>query len=274
MKETKKRERLDLLVMERFPGISRSRARAEIMSGQVLVKGQVCSKPGMLYPRDVELILLEARPRYVSRGGVKLAGALADLELTVEGLSVLDVGASTGGFTDCLLQHGARRVIALDVGYGQLDWDLRRHPRVTVLERYNIRHLRPQDLPGTPDLAVVDLSFISLKLVLPVLKENRLPALLALVKPQFEVGRSEASRGKGVIRDPRLHRSVLRDLVSFACETGYCAAALSYSRLPGAKGNLEYFIYWKLRGGACSCRRGLEQEISGLVSRAQRDLVK
>ena len=188
--------------MEHFPGISRSRARAEIMSGRVLVEGQVCSKPGLLYPRDAEILLLEPRRRYVSRGGFKLAGALDDLGLTVEGFTVLDVGASTGGFTDCLLQHGARRVIALDVGYGQLDWALRRHPQVTVLERYNIRHLRPQDLPVAPDLAVVDLSFISLKLVLPVLKENRLPAILALVKPQFEVGRSEASRGGGLSAIP------------------------------------------------------------------------
>lgn len=274
MKEAKKRERLDLLLMEHFPGISRSRARAEIMSGRVLVEGQVCSKPGLLYPRDAEILLLEPRRRYVSRGGFKLAGALDDLGLTVEGFTVLDVGASTGGFTDCLLQHGARRVIALDVGYGQLDWALRRHPQVTVLERYNIRHLRPQDLPVAPDLAVVDLSFISLKLVLPVLKENRLPAILALVKPQFEVGRSEASRGRGVIRDPRLHRSVLCELVAFACETGYCAVDFCYSHLPGPKGNLEYFVYWKLRRGECSCRRELEEEISRLVSRARQDLVK
>lgn len=274
MKEVKKRERLDLLLMERFPGISRSRACAEIMSGRVLVEGRVCSKPGMLYHRDAEILLLEQGERYVSRGGIKLAGALADLGLTVTGLSVLDVGASTGGFTDCLLQHGACRVIALDVGYGQLAWELRRHPQVTVLERCNIRYLRPQDLPWTPDLAVVDLSFISLKLVLPVLKENRLSAVLALVKPQFEVGRKEAGRGRGVIRDPRLHHSVLRDLAGFACETGYCAAALSYSRLPGPKGNLEFFIYWKLRHGECVCLRGLEQEISGLVRRARRDLVK
>ncbi|NLA11048.1 MAG: TlyA family RNA methyltransferase [Firmicutes bacterium] len=271
----KKRERLDLLLMERYPGISRSRARAEIISGRVLAGGKVCSKPGTLYPRETEIFLQEPVQRYVSRGGFKLAGALADLELTVDGLSVLDVGASTGGFTDCLLQQGARRVIAVDVGYGQLAWTLRRHPQVTVRERCNIRHLRPQDLPWAPDLAVVDLSFISLKLVLPVLKEHRLPAVLALVKPQFEVGRREADRGRGVIRDPRLHCFVLQELTEFACQTGYCTEKMSYSRLPGPRGNLEYFVYWSLPpSGRCACPEKLEEEIGALVSRAWRDLVK
>ena len=185
MKKRQGRERLDLLLLERFPGLSRNRVRA-----------------GMLYPRDAQITLLEPGQRYVSRGGFKLAGALDDLGLAVEGRTVLDVGASTGGFTDCLLQRGAGRVIALDVGYGQLDWSLRHHPQVTVMERFNIRHLRPQDLAEMPDLAVIDLSFISLKLVLPVLRENGIPVILALVKPQFEVGRSEAGKGKGVIRDP------------------------------------------------------------------------
>lgn len=271
----KKRARLDLLLMERYPGISRSRARAEIISGRVLAGGKVCSKPGTIYPRETEISLREPEVRYASRGGFKLAGALADLGLTVAGLSVLDVGASTGGFTDCLLQHGARRVIALDVGYGQLAWTLRRHPQVTVLERCNIRHLRPQELPWAPDLAVVDLSFISLKLVLPVLKEHRLPAILALVKPQFEVGRKEADRGRGVIRDPRLHCAVLQELTEFACQTGYCTGAMSFSRLPGPRGNLEYFVCWSRReSGICTCPEELAGEIPALVSRAWSELVK
>ncbi len=271
----KKRERLDLLLMERYPGICRSRARAEIISGRVLVEGRVCSKPGMLYPLEAKISFREQGARYVSRGGFKLAGALTDLGLNVGGLSIIDVGASTGGFTDCLLQQGARRVIALDVGYGQLAWTLRRHPQVTVLERCNIRRLRPQDLPWSPDLAVVDLSFISLKLVLPVLRELPIPAVLALVKPQFEVGRREADRGRGVIRDPRLHRSVLLELTAAACENGYCTARMSYSHLPGPKGNLEYFVYWKQRsGGECSCQVDLEAAIAALVSRARHDLEK
>ncbi len=274
MKKRQGRERLDLLLLERFPGLSRNRVRAEIMSGRVLVEGQVCSKPGMLYPRDAQITLLEPGQRYVSRGGFKLAGALDDLGLAVEGRTVLDVGASTGGFTDCLLQRGAGRVIALDVGYGQLDWSLRHHPQVTVMERFNIRHLGPQDLAEMPDLAVIDLSFISLKLVLPVLRENGIPVILALVKPQFEVGRSEAGRGKGVIRDPHLHRAVLRDLIGFACDAGYCAAALTFSRLPGPRGNLEFFIYLKISDGGCSCPVEIEEEISEVVNRAHRELVK
>lgn len=261
--------------MERRPELSRSGARGEIMSGRVLVEGRVCSKPGMLYPRDAQITLLEPPQRYVSRGGIKLAGALDDLTLEVEGLTVLDVGASTGGFTDCLLQRGAARVIALDVGYGQLDWTLRNHPRVTVMERFNVRRLTAQHLPQKPRLAVIDLSFISLKLVLPVLQEAGLPALLALVKPQFEVGRSEAGRGRGVIRDPRLHREVLQDLTGFACAAGYCTAALTFSRLPGPRGNVEFFLHLKSSGGAaCACLPGMAAEILAVVAAAQGELVK
>lgn len=274
MKEPKRRERLDLLLMKRFPDLSRARAQSEIMSGRVLVEGEVCTKPGVHHPGDADIELREPARRYVSRGGDKLAGALLDLGLDVSGCSVIDVGASTGGFTDCLLQHDTRRVIALDVGYGQLAWKLRQHPRVTVLERCNIRHLQPRDLPWEPELAVVDLSFISLKLVLPLLAEIKIPAVLSLVKPQFEVGRREAGRGRGVIRDPRLHRSVLRELSAFGCKAGYCARALSYSRLPGPRGNLEYFVYWKRRRGECICPGILEEEIERVVAEAHRELVK
>ncbi len=274
MNKKQDRRRLDLLLTERYPALSRSRARGEIMSGRVLVEGRISSKPGMLYPRDARITLLEPQQRYVSRGGVKLAGALDDLALEVKGLTVLDVGASTGGFTDCLLQRGAARVIALDVGYGQLDWKLRRHPQVTVMERFNIRRLRAQDLPHKPHLAVIDLSFISLRPALPVLKEAGLPALLALVKPQFEVGRSEADRGRGVIRDPRLHRAVLHDLAEFACADGYCTTALTFSRLPGPRGNLEFFLHLKSGAGACRCLPGIAAEISGIVEAAHRELVK
>jgi 23S rRNA (cytidine1920-2'-O)/16S rRNA (cytidine1409-2'-O)-methyltransferase len=274
LKQKGERQRLDLLLQERFPGLSRSRARAEIMAGRVLVEGKPCTKPGTFHPRDAAITLLEPAQPYVSRGGVKLAGALDDLGLEVAGLTVLDVGASTGGFTDCLLQRGAAQVIALDVGYGQLDWKLRQHPQVTVMERFNIRHLKPQHLPVIPDLAVVDLSFISLKLVLPVLKENGIPLVLALVKPQFEVGRAEAGRGKGVIRDPRLHKTVLQELVAYACARGYCASALTFSRLPGPRGNLEFFVLWKSTDGGCACRKEIEAEIAGVVERAHRELAK
>ena len=142
------------------------------------------------------------------------------------------------------------------------------------MERFNIRHLKPQHLPVIPDLAVVDLSFISLKLVLPVLKENGIPLVLALVKPQFEVGRAEAGRGKGVIRDPRLHKTVLQELVAYACARGYCASALTFSRLPGPRGNLEFFVLWKSTDGGCACRKEIEAEIAGVVERAHRELAK
>lgn len=274
MSKKQDRLRLDLLLMERCPELSRSRARGEIMSGRVLVEGRPASKPGMLYPRNAQITLLEPEQRYASRGGVKLAGALDDLALEVEGLVVLDVGASTGGFTDCLLQRGAAGVIALDVGYGQLDWKLRRHPRVTVMERFNVRRLKAQDLPRKPHLAVIDLSFISLKPVLPVLGEAGLPALLALVKPQFEVGRSEAGKGRGVIRDPRLHRAVLQDLIASACAAGYCTAALTFSRLPGPRGNVEFFLHLKGSGGPCSCLPETEAAVAAVVDAAHRELVK
>lgn len=274
MKKKQERRRLDLLLMARRPEFSRNRARAEIMARRVLVGGEVASKPGALYPSDAEITILEPQQRYVSRGGFKLAGALDDFALDVEGLAVLDAGASTGGFTDCLLQRGARLVMALDVGYGQLDWSLRRHPRVAVMERFNIRRLRARDLPEKPGLAVVDLSFISLKLVLPVLKESAIPELLVLIKPQFEVGRSDAARGKGVIRDPGLHREVLADLLGFACAGGYCTAGLTFSRLPGPRGNLEFFARLRDAGGGCSCPGELAEMVSGVVARAHQELVK
>ncbi|HOB87245.1 MAG TPA: TlyA family RNA methyltransferase [Bacillota bacterium] len=247
MREKNRRARLDELLVERSLAPSRSRARAEIMAGRVLVEGQVCDKPGALVSREAFIQLREPANPYVSRGGLKLEGALEELGLSVEGLIVLDVGASTGGFTHCLLEKGALHVIALDVGFGQLDWRLRRDPRVTVMERFNVRHLQPQQLPRTPDLATVDVSFISLRLVLPVLKAAGVDRVLALVKPQFEAGRAEASRGRGVIRDPAVHRAVLLELVEFARGQGYYCAGLVPSRWPGPRGNREFFLYLTVR---------------------------
>jgi len=237
--------RLDQLLMEKYPSLSRSKLQALIMAGKVAVNGNTFDKPGMLVESDAELVIIEPDNPYVSRGGLKLAGAIEDLRLDVAGLTVLDAGASTGGFTDCLLQKGAAKVIALDVGYGQLDLKLRDDPRVVVLERFNVRNLRSEDINEKVDIATVDLSFISLKLVMPVLFRLPVPALLALVKPQFEVGRAEAGRGRGVIRDPALHRTVLKEIVFAATETGYSFRGLTYSKLPGPKGNLEYFLLLK-----------------------------
>lgn len=245
-KENSSRVRLDLLLVERGLYPSRARARAAIMAGRVKVEGRVYDKPGTTFLREAPIELILPDHPYVSRGGIKLETALSDLGLKVEGQVVLDVGASTGGFTDCLLKHGARTVYALDVGYGQLDYRLRNDARVVVLERFNVRYLKPDVLPVVPDLATVDVSFISIKLVLPVLRKAGLPAVLALIKPQFEAGRIEVSRGRGVIRSVKIHRSILRDLTGYAALQGYRTAGLTFSRLPGPKGNLEFFAYWKM----------------------------
>ena len=234
--------RLDQLLQEKYPTLSRSRLQSLIMAGKVTVNGTTFDKPGMSVESDSELVIIEPDNPYVSRGGLKLEGAITDLRLDLTGLTVLDAGASTGGFTDCLLQNGAAKVIALDVGYGQLDHKLRNDPRVVVLERFNVRNLRPEDVGDCVDFATVDLSFISLKLVLPVFFRLPVPALLALVKPQFEVGRADAGKGRGVIRDPVLHRSVLEEVIFAAADIGYSFRGLTYSRLPGPKGNLEYFL--------------------------------
>ena len=272
MKRRESPLRLDRLVAERFPGLNRSRARAEIMAGRVLVEGRVCDKPGFPVSPEAGITLQLPENPYVSRGGLKLKGALEDLPVAVDGRVVLDVGASTGGFTDCLLKNGARRVYALDVGYGQLDWSLRRNPAVVVMERFNIRRLKPQDLPEIPAMATVDVSFISLKLVLPVLAAAGIDAVLALVKPQFEAGRSEVNKGRGVIRDPAVHRAVLLDVINFACRTGYCCRGLTFSRRLGPRGNIEFFVYCSRAAGTCRCAAELEETVAGVVAHAHREL--
>jgi 23S rRNA (cytidine1920-2'-O)/16S rRNA (cytidine1409-2'-O)-methyltransferase len=205
--------------------------------------GERAAKPGQLVDPDV-VVAVDERPRYVSRGGVKLANALAAFgDLSVAGRSALDVGASTGGFTDCLLQAGAEHVVALDVAYGELDWRLRNDPRVTVLERVNARGLRAADLPYAPDLVVADLSFISLTKVLPALLRCVAPRfdVLAMVKPQFEVGRERVGKG-GVVRDADARRDALVAVASCARALGASVLGFASSGLPGPKGNLETFV--------------------------------
>lgn len=273
MKDNTAPRRLDLLLVERYPELSRSRIQGEIMAGRVRVNGQVCDKPGALVSSDAAVKLSAPDNPYAGRGGLKLEGALEDLSLLVEDLVVLDVGASTGGFTDCLLQKGARRVYAIDVGYGQLAWPLRQDPRVKVIERFNIRKLKSEHLPEAPDLAVIDVSFISLKLVIPVLRAAGVPALLALIKPQFEAGRAQADKGRGVIRDPGVHRAVLLELLDFACRVGYSCSGLTYSRRPGPRGNLEFFALWTDPGGGpCRCPKETAALILPVVEQAHRML--
>ncbi len=234
------RQRLDLLLVERGLVESREKARARIMAGQVLVEDRPVSKPGTLVDTQARLRLL-AEPRYVGRGGDKLEHALRAFALDVTGLVCADVGAGTGGFTDCLLQHGARRVYAIDVGYGQLHPRLRDDPRVVVMERTNARYLGR--LPEPLDLATVDVSFISLTKVLPAVAANLRPggSIVALFKPQFEARRGEVPR-KGVIRDPLLHATLIGRFVAWATGQGYRVLGPVRSPLPGAEGNLEFFF--------------------------------
>lgn len=250
-----RKQRLDTLLAERGLFSSRSRAAASVMAGEVCVgpERRRAQKPGEQVAVDVAVSVAE-RPRFVSRGGIKLENALAGTGVAVAGRRALDVGASTGGFTDCLLQHGAAAVLAVDVGYGELAYSLRTDPRVHVLERSNARSLEPAivhaALPGTelPDLAVVDVSFISLTKVLPAVLDCLAPAceLLALVKPQFEVGRTRVGHG-GVVRSAEDRRSALTAVGLTAHELGLLVLGFCSSGLPGPKGNRETFL-WLARG--------------------------
>lgn len=236
------RQRLDQLLVERGLSESRARARALILAGQVLVNGQRADKAGQLVPADSEVRVLEALP-YVSRGGLKLEAALEGFGIRVEGRVCLDVGASTGGFTDCLLQRGARRVYAVDVGVGQLDWKLRGDPRVVVREGVNARYLSPEDLGEPVDLAVCDVSFISVTLILPrlvpLLKETG--EMVILIKPQFEVGRGQVGKG-GIVREPELHRAACARVEEAAAKLGFRSSMME-SPIRGAEGNQEFLLY-------------------------------
>jgi 23S rRNA (cytidine1920-2'-O)/16S rRNA (cytidine1409-2'-O)-methyltransferase len=242
------RERLDVLLHKTGLAESREQARRLIMAGQVSVGGATVDKPGTRVVPTAALHI-EARPRYVSRGGLKLEAALTAFAVDVRGLVAADIGASTGGFTDCLLQHGAARVYAVDVGYGQLAWGLRQDRRVVVMERVNARHL--QTLPEPIDLTTIDVSFISLKLVLPAVIPLLKPIgqIVALAKPQFEAGRTQVGKG-GVVRDSAVHHAVLRDLLAWASAHGLQTQGLIASPLRGPAGNIEFLVHWLLACGA------------------------
>ena len=240
-----RRLRLDALLAERGLFPSRSRAAASVLAGEVRIggDGRRAQKPGQLVDADVALSVDQA-PAYVSRGGIKLANALDRLEIDVTGVDALDVGASTGGFTDCLLQRGAARVAAVDVAYGQIDWALRSDPRVTVIERVNARALELGMLPFAPGVIVIDVSFISLEKVLPAVlgcAAERFDCL-AMVKPQFEVGRERVGKG-GVVRDPALRREVLEAVAHRGAVLGASVQGFASSGLPGPKGNRETFVW-------------------------------
>ncbi len=241
--------RLDRLLVDRGLVANRERARRLVMAGEVLVGDRPVTKPGTTVSPAAELRLRIPASPYVSRGGEKLAGALDAFGLVVDGCVALDVGASTGGFTDCLLRRGARRVIAVDVGYGQLAWTLRQDPRVVVLERVNARTLDPARLPETPTLATVDVSFISLALVLPAVVRGLVPGgtIVALVKPQFEVGRAAVGKG-GVVRDPADRAAAVAAVRAAAEALGLVVRGEAESVLAGPKGNREVFLHLDLPG--------------------------
>jgi 23S rRNA (cytidine1920-2'-O)/16S rRNA (cytidine1409-2'-O)-methyltransferase len=238
--------RLDHLLVARGLAPSRERARARILAGEVTVAGAPISKAGTLVDPNADVALRAPDHPWVGRGGIKLAHALDAFGLDVSGLTALDVGASTGGFTDVLLQRGARHVVALDVGHGQLDWRLRSDPRVTVIEGANARYLRPEDLPptvGTIGLVTIDVSFISLRHILPAVRGLVAPGgrVIALVKPQFEAGRAEVGKG-GVVRDPAIHARVVDEVVRDAHRVGLDRLAVEPSPVTGAEGNREFFL--------------------------------
>ena len=243
----KNKKRLDVLLTERLYAETRSKAQAIIMSGNVYVNGQKADKPGMSFEETVEIEVRGAVCPYVSRGGLKLEKALRDFGVKPEGFVCSDSGASTGGFTDCLLQQGAKKVFAIDVGYGQLDWKIRSDERVVVMERTNIRYVTPDDLGEPLDLSVIDVSFISLKIVLPTIKTLLKPTgqVLCLIKPQFEAGKDKVGK-KGVVREPETHKEVLDSFVALANELNFKILGLTFSPVKGPEGNIEFLGHLSL----------------------------
>ena len=240
------KRRLDCLLVERGLIVSRELARRMVLAGEVLVNGHPCTKAGHPVPTDAE-VTVKARPRFVSRGGDKLQAAFDELGLDVREADCIDIGASTGGFTDCLLQHGARHVVAVDVGKGQLHWNLRTDPRVTVIEGCNARFLTAADVPLMPSVATFDVSFISLTLVMPPVTQMLTPggALVTLIKPQFEAGREHVGKG-GVVRDAAVHEAVVARIRAFGTTTlGLRWVGCCESPIRGPAGNVEYVALWR-----------------------------
>lgn len=245
------KERLDVQLVERGLYDTRERAKAAVMAGLVYVDGERAEKAGTKLLRSVTITVKGAVHPYVSRGGLKLEKAIRQFRFDLQDRILIDIGASTGGFTDCALQNGASRVYAVDVGYNQLDWSLRNHPRVTVMERTNFRYLKPEDLPGPlPERASIDVSFISLQLILPALKPMLAVGgeVVALIKPQFEAGRDKVGKS-GVVRDPQTHREVLQRVLAFADEIGFSLRGLTYSPITGGEGNIEFLAHWSAESG-------------------------
>ena len=264
----KNKKRLDVLLVEQGYADSRTKAQAIIMSGMVYVDGQKADKPGMSFDETLPLEVRGATCPYVSRGGLKLEKALRDFGVDPTGYVCSDSGASTGGFTDCLLQQGASKVFAIDVGYGQLDWKIRSDPRVVVMERTNVRYVTPEQLGEPLDLSVVDVSFISLKIVLPVIKTflKSTGQVLCLIKPQFEAGKDKVGK-KGVVRDPATHKEVLDNFVALANELEFKILGLTFSPVKGPEGNIEFLGHLTLAD-----REGIQPDTAQVVQQAHETL--
>lgn len=259
------KKRLDVLLTEGGYAESRAKAQAIIMAGLVYVDGQKADKPGISYEGTVQIEVRGETCPYVSRGGLKLEKALRDFGVKPEGFVCSDSGASTGGFTDCLLQQGAKKVFAIDVGYGQLDWKIRSDERVVVMERTNIRYVTPEDLGEPLDLSVIDVSFIGLEIVLPAIKNLLKPdcgQVLCLIKPQFEAGKENVGK-KGVVRDPKIHQMVLDNFVALVKRLGFTILGLTFSPVKGPEGNIEFLGHLTL----ADCD-GIEPDTAKVVSDA------
>ena len=263
------KKRLDMLLVERLYAETRSKAQAIIMSGNVYVNGHKADKPGTSFEETVEIEVRGAVCPYVSRGGLKLEKALRDFGVKPEGFVCSDSGASTGGFTDCLLQQGASKVFAIDVGYGELNWKIRNDPRVVVMERTNIRYVTPEDLGEPLDLSVIDVSFIGLELVLPTIKNLLKPGqgqVLCLIKPQFEAGRENIGKN-GVVRDPKIHQMVLDNFVALVHGLGFTILGLTFSPVKGPAGNIEFLGHLTLADA-----EGIIPDTADVVAQAHKTL--
>lgn len=240
------KDRLDVILTEKNIFASREKAKASIMAGLIYVDGQRIDKPGTPVDSEAEITVKEDLCPYVSRGGLKLEKALGLWDFSLDNATAVDIGASTGGFTDCMLKNGAKKVFAIDVGYGQLDWKLRNDKRVVNMEKVNIRYLDFDTVDKDVDFISIDVSFISLKLVFPVAAQllSDEGSLVCLVKPQFEAGRSQVGK-KGIVRDPQVHREVIANVIEYGKENGLHAHGLTYSPVTGTKGNIEYLLYMK-----------------------------
>ncbi|MFD0048448.1 TlyA family RNA methyltransferase [Actinomycetes bacterium NPDC127524] len=269
-----KKERLDVLLVEQGLAETREKAKRSIMAGLVYANEERLEKPGEKVPSDIVLTIKGKVMPYVSRGGLKLEKALKNFDLTAEGKVLLDIGSSTGGFTDCALQNGAKMSYALDVGYNQLAWKLRQDERVKVMERTNFRYVTPADLDGPmPDFASIDVSFISLTLILPVLKTLLVQGsnVVALVKPQFEAGKDQVGK-KGIVREPKIHREVLSKIITFAQEQGYDIKNASFSPITGGDGNIEFLLHLQWEGSKQKGEILLDQSVEAIVEEAHKEL--